>query len=288
MTPDRFLGAWRVTEYVFNPDGGPAGLIRQTRSLERLADGRARVVQRMTPSPSLAGHPMAEFAGEWVFDLAVAGRARRYLGPDVVGTGLAWGDGVTTGRGVWPRFGHTFTSFGVLTLSGRQLTGGKFYNAGAMVANIVGVAAPAPDGAADDDLAAFPELPKPHDPREAGSVWRCTVRACAADGAVLGEGAFTRRRTADGYAEPGLRVACHPSPGRDVCEVHLSDAGGPLRGIGARAGWLYELEAHGSDGASLELMEVFDAATGGFVGLRRWRRDDVLERVDVVWGESEG
>lgn len=279
MTPDRFLGAWRVTEHVFDPGGAPIGVIRQTRSLERMADGRARVVQRMTPSPSLADHPMAEFAGEWTFDLVVDGRARRYLGPDVVGTGLTWGDGVTTGRGVWPRFGHTFTSFGMLTPSGRQLTGGKFYNAGEMVANIIGVATPM---VADDD--AFPALTAPYDPQEVRAAWRCAARACAADGAVLGESSVSRRYTTDGFIEAGLRVACRPAMGRDICEVHVADSSTTLRGVGKRTGWLYELEAHGPNGISLEWMEIFDSVAGGFVGLRRWRRDDALERVEVVWG----
>jgi len=94
------------------------------------------------PAPELAGHPMAAFAGEWVFDLEVAGRHRHYLGPDVIGLGTQWQPGAITGSGVWPRFGHEFTSYGVLVEPDRQLTGGFFSVAGRPVADIVGVAVP--------------------------------------------------------------------------------------------------------------------------------------------------
>ena len=85
---------------------------------------------------------MAAFAGEWVFDLEVAGDQRRYLGPDVVGVGTVWQPGALTGRGLWPRFGYEFESYCVLVAPDRQLTGGFFSLAGRSVADIVGVDVP--------------------------------------------------------------------------------------------------------------------------------------------------
>ncbi|MEJ5224789.1 MAG: hypothetical protein WHV44_10075, partial [Anaerolineales bacterium] len=135
-----FLGAWLVSEYVYNPDGSFAGINRQRRELHTLHDGRIRVTQTCDPAPELESHPLGRFRGEWVFDLETDGRARRYHGPDVIGAGLTWGNGVMTGRGLWPRLGFNFTSFAMLSHPQRQLTGGKFHTAGALAANIVGVA----------------------------------------------------------------------------------------------------------------------------------------------------
>jgi len=82
---------------------------------------------------------MAAFTGEWVFELRVEGAKRRYLGPDVVGTGTEWAPGAMTGRGVWPRFGCGFASWSMLVQPDRQVTGGWFDVAGRPVAAIVGV-----------------------------------------------------------------------------------------------------------------------------------------------------
>ena len=121
---DSFDDAWLVVEYVHDPDGTFVGVVRQRRVVEVVDEGRLRVTQTCDPAPELAGHPMAAFAGEWVFDLEVAGRHRHYLGPDVIGLGTQWQPGAITGSGVWPRFGHEFTSYGVLVAPDRQLTGG--------------------------------------------------------------------------------------------------------------------------------------------------------------------
>jgi len=142
MSDDRFGGAWLVTEYVFDPDGTHVGIVRQRRTVEPIDDGRLRVIQVCEPGPELAGHAMEKFAGEWVFDLEIDGAHRRYLGPDVVGLGTEWQPGAMTGKGLWPRFGHEFTSYAVLVTPDRQLTGGFFSKAGRSVADIIGVAVP--------------------------------------------------------------------------------------------------------------------------------------------------
>ena len=139
---DRFGGAWLVTEYVFDPDGSYRGSVAQRRLVESAGEGRFRVAQHCEPSPGLDGHPMAGFAGDWVFDMEIDGAERRYLGPDVVGVGTEWRPGAITGRGAWPRFGYEFESYSVLVAPDRQLTGGSFSLAGRSVADIVGVAVP--------------------------------------------------------------------------------------------------------------------------------------------------
>ena len=139
---DRFGGGWLVTEYVFDPDGILRGSVTQRRRVEPVPGGGFRVTQSCVPSPELDGHPMAAFAGRWVFDMEVDGRERRYLGRDVVGVGTEWRPGAMTAAGMWPRFGYEFESYSVLVAPDRQLTGGFFSLAGRSVADIVGVAVP--------------------------------------------------------------------------------------------------------------------------------------------------
>ncbi len=143
---DPFSGAWLVTEHVYDPDGTYRGSVAQRRRVEPADRGRVRVVQHCEPSPDLDGHPMAAFAGDWIFELQVDGPRRRYLGPDVMGAATEWQPGTMTGRGIWPRFGYEFESYSVLVAPDRQLTGGFFSLAGRSVADIVGVAVPESSG----------------------------------------------------------------------------------------------------------------------------------------------
>ena len=143
---DPFSGAWLVTEHVYDPDGTYRGSVAQRRRVEPADRGRIRVVQHCEPSPDLDGHPMAAFAGDWIFELQVDGPRRWYLGPDVMGAATEWQPGTMTGRGIWPRFGYEFESYSVLVAPDRQLTGGFFSLAGRSVADIVGVAVPESSG----------------------------------------------------------------------------------------------------------------------------------------------
>lgn len=164
---DSFGGVWLVTEYVYDPDGTYRGTVAQRRCVEQIEQARLRVTQQCESSPALAGHAMAAFAGEWVFDLEVVGGQRRYLGPDVVGTATEWQPGAMTGQGLWPRFGYEFESYSVIVAPDRQLTGGFFSLSGRSVADIVGVAVPEAAGIEPRlDLSA----PVP----EAGDEWQLT------------------------------------------------------------------------------------------------------------------
>ena len=155
-----FTGSWLVSEYVFNPDGNLAGIIRQRRILESSPGGRIRVIQICEPEESLSNHPMGAFSGRWEFELEAEGTLRRYLGPDVVGYGTEWNPGAMTGQGIWPRFGHTFESYAVLVAEQRQLTGGFFSLSGRSVADIVGAAVESAEDWPELDIhAAPPPLP---------------------------------------------------------------------------------------------------------------------------------
>ncbi len=260
---DSFLGAWRVSEYVYNTDGSFAGIVRQQRKLYRLENGRMRVWQLPTPGPELTGHPMGAFAGERVFELSVEGRARRYHGPEVIGTGLAWGEGALTGRGVWPNFGHNFTSFSVMPNAEKQVTGGKFFNAGEMVANIIGLAVPE----AGND---WPEFSGPQWPGEVGEVWRGTRRTVGPDGTVRDESPYGRRYERAGW---------HDDAGSSIT-LEGRTASGFINGIFKRYGWALEIEAVTTPEQSVSVLEIL--AGDDLVALWTWRVDEVVEKTEVI------
>lgn len=248
-----FVGDWLVSEYVYTPAGEYVGLVRQRRRLEP-ADGRLRVVQVCEPVERAAdlsalgretAAVMDRRVGEFVFDLALEGRARRYLGPDVVGGGVAWAEGVLTARGLWPRFGYNFTSFSMVLGPTRQITGGRFFVANREVAVIVGVAGPS-----DAD---YPALTPPT-PR----VWAGLRGTFTPQGALLDETTVAAADLLDdlrGQA-PGWQGRCM--------------AYGPL----------LEAEGVAGPGETVSLLAVHDAAAG-LVGLARWRQDELLQRVQV-------
>ena len=128
MTAEKpaFIGQWQVTELIFDPQGHFLGKNRQERQLIRMDDDSLEVIQNCTLDNSLRGHAIAAFEGEWVFNLKVDGRVRRYEGPDVLGVGMAWGPAAMTGQGIWPRLGVSFDSFAFMTAPSCQLTGGHF------------------------------------------------------------------------------------------------------------------------------------------------------------------
>jgi hypothetical protein len=136
----QFLGEWDVTELVYSPDAELLGTVRQLRRLE--ADhpsGSVLVHQRCEPSRELARHPMAAFSGDFSFRLDISGRQRLYRGPDVQGSGTAFGGTFLCGQGVWPRFGYNFRSWSISLGDTQQLTGGVFFRGSRQVAVIVGV-----------------------------------------------------------------------------------------------------------------------------------------------------
>ncbi len=284
---NNFLGTWLVSEYVYNPDGSFAGIVRQRRELLGLANGRIRVTQHCQPDAALDGHPMASFTGSSVFELSVDGRYRRYHGPAVVGTGIAWGEGAMSGRGLWPEFGHNFRSFALLPTVNRQLTGGKFFNATEMIANIVGVAVP------EKQTHEWPTLG--HSFAPTATQWHGTLRTVSPAGKMMQETQLQRN-----YNPSHANHLCWEDnvDGKKsfVCNLQSVDAhiqvNGyvyghaqkqmKMQGLGKPFGPLLEIEAVVGTEIIVELMEVLDVAKQHIIGMRRWLRDGVLEHVEIL------
>ena len=269
-----------MREYVYNPDGSLAGTVRQRRELARLANGRIRVTQHCQPDPELADHPLGRFTGSPVFELSVEPPYRYYHGPAVVGTAVSWSEGVMTGRGLWPEFGHNFRSFAILATPERQLTGGKFFNASQMVANIAGLALP------EETAAGWPTLDGPHWPGELAAEWVGTVETVEVGTMASQKRPLCRRYgpgqswqdEADNDQFTAWRLK-EEGPRYRVEGRHRST---PLLGIGKQFGWLLEIEAVIGFNTAVELMELLDPTSGHLVGLRRRFIDNELTKVDII------
>jgi hypothetical protein len=268
---DRFLGSWLVSEYVYNNDGAFVGIVRQRRELLQLENGRIRVIQHCTPQDSLKDHPMGKFVGEWVFELSVEGRARRYHGVDVIGTGLTWGEGAMTGKGLWPRFGHNFVSYAVTPNVNRQITGGKFFNATQLAANIAGLAVN------ESESSSYPEFVGAQWAGDVSSTWRGTLRTVNASGEVLAETELTRQYQGAGWAESGAGVTATLEKESDHFKVS-----GTVNGIAKQFGWMLEIVGVSEPQTTIEMMEVLDNASGNLIGLRRWQTDEALTHMQVI------
>jgi hypothetical protein len=275
-TGDAFLGCWLVTEYVFDDDGALLGCNYQQRLLERLGDGRVRVTQRCRPDARLMAHPMAAFAGEWAFDLEIKGRARLYHGPDVLGSAMSWGEGVMTGRGVWPRFGYNFTSWSAMLAPDRQLTGGRFYSAGRCVAHLIGVGRLIGADHRVDESPEFPNLDLAGWPADLAGVWRGSRARFDASGACLGEEPMTRNYAPDGWREGEWGVVCQAAGARQ----RVSGPG--FQGIARRVGPALELEGALAGGASVSMLEVVDAEARMLIGIHRIVEREQLQRVAII------
>ncbi len=249
-----FIGDWLVSEYVYTPTGEYVGRVRQRRRLEP-TNGRIRVIQVCEPIEpagrlSALGRETAAVmdrrVGEFVFDLEVVGRARRYRGPDVRGGGLVWTQGVLTARGLWPRFGYNFTSFSILLAPDRQVTGGRFFLANREVAVIVGIAGPAAAG--------YPELLPPSPQTYTGL-----------------------RITVDAQGEPMEET---PVIAADLLG-DLQRQAPTWQGCCLTYGPLLEAEGVAEPGETVSLLAVTDVGSGGLVGLIRWHRDELLHRMQI-------
>jgi hypothetical protein len=265
---DRFLGSWLVSEYVYTPDGHAIGVVHQRRELRRLNDHRIRVIQHCVPEPALDGHPMAAFAGEWVFDLSIEGRLRRYHGPDVVGCGEVWGEGMMIGRGLWPRFGKLFRSFAMLVTPDRQVTGGRFFVGPAPVACIVGVGVPEHTGAS------WPVLHNNEHPGMLATCWRGHVHRLSPEGVVIDAHPLERQyhRSAVTEATPARTV---------MLRYDRQKISGDGVGIGWRIGALFEGDILFTPEHSVTFLEVCDSVTRIIVGIRRHYRAGLLEYVET-------
>ena len=250
MTPSSFIGDWRVSEYLYTPAGEWAGVIHQRRLL-RPQNDFIRVIQQCEPVQEVA-HLSAEGqavvalmnrrVGEFVFDLQVRGRGRYYLGPDVVGGGFAWGEGLLTARGMWPNFGYNFTSFSILLHPARQITGGKFFIANTEQATLVGLAVPA-----TEDWPVFAGEPAAH---YQGEKWHI-----APDGTLL---------ASEPYQTSGP----------------VWSLGTGLTGNEKRYGVMREFVGAAADGNTFSALELVDPTTQSLVPLSHTYRDETLQQVE--------
>ncbi len=252
MTKPSFVGDWLVSEYLYTPSGEFAGIIRQRRILEPQGDV-IRLIQHCEPV-LVAGNVsqqaqttiniMNKRVGEFIFDLKVEGKARHYLGEDVIGGGFSWQDGVLTAKGLWPRFGYNFTSFSMLLNPNRQVTGGKFFTANEEIATIVGVATPENEG--------YPEFMDGElFERYHGERWTISP-----DGELLETTSITTN------------------------EYTFTDKEG-MHGNEKQYGALREIEMVTTPGETISAIEVTDHASKSIAGIWKKYRDEKLNQVEV-------
>lgn len=273
---DRFLGAWRVSEYIYDPDGTFRGIVRQRRILEQLESGAIRLIQECRPEQSLSGHPMSHFEGRWVFSLKKEGRKRHYLGPDVVGAGLMWREGWMTGAGFWPRFGYGFQSYAVLPQTNRQCTGGVFSRMHNTMCLITGVAVPETKTEAES----WPSLDTCSNPSALSFRWVGTLYRYDNMGVLIDEDAIERVYTAEhSFSEKGgwfSGMVSLEKEGSLVCS-RLSEK---CRGFWTRYGARWSFEAFGSH--HIVWMELFDADTQTISVIRSLFSDGSRVCVELV------
>jgi len=252
VTAPSFVGDWLVSEYLYTPAGEFAGVIRQRRQLQPQGDV-IRVIQHC--EPALAADNVSTQAqatidvmnkrvGEFVFDLKIVGKARHYLGEDVIGGGFSWRDGVLTAKGLWPNFGYNFTSFSMLLNPNRQVTGGKFFLANEEVATIVGLAVPEEEG--------YPEFKDGTAADEYhGERWMISP-----DGELLETTSITTN------------------------EYTFTDKEG-MRGSEKQYGALREMEMVTAPGETISAIEVTDHASSSVAGIWKRSKDEKLSQVEI-------
>lgn len=252
MSTPSFVGDWLVSEYVYTPAGEFAGVIRQRRQLQPQGDV-IRIIQFCEPvivpdeisdQAKSVVDVMNKRVGEFVFDLKIVGRARHYLGEDVIGGGFSWRDGVLTAKGLWPKFGYNFTSFSMLINPNRQVTGGKFFIANEEVATIVGLATPENEG--------YPEF---------------------IDGNITGKYHGQRFTISpDGEEITTIDIKANGTT--------FTDKEG-MRGNEKQYGALREMEYVVAPGEMISAIEVTDHASGSIAGIWKRFKDEKLNSVEI-------
>jgi hypothetical protein len=178
-----------------------------------------------------------------------------------------------TSRGIWPEFGHNFRSFSVLPTANLQLTGGKFFNATEMIANIVGVAVP------EAEADGYPILNQTYAPETA--VWLGTCTTVMADGSAIVTQSIQRtfvtcHDTHIHWQEEGTEWHFTTQDGRTQAQAN------GLQGFAKRFGPLLEMEIVGENGRILEQLELCDTIHNQLIGIRRWLQNNELEKVEVL------
>jgi len=187
---------------------------------------------------------MNKRVGEFVFELKIVGKARHYLGEDVIGGGFSWREGVLTAKGLWPNFGYNFTSFSMLLNPNRQVTGGKFFHANEEVATIIGLAVPEDEGYPDFVDGEMAETYK-------GERWTISLE---------GELMDTTSITTNAHTFIDKEGMC---------------------GNEKQYGALREMEMVNAPGQTISAIEVTDHASGSIAGIWKKYQDEKLNQVEV-------
>lgn len=282
---DNFTGRWLVSEYVYNSDGSFVGIVQQKRYLETYDDGRIRVIQDCEPLPELDNHPMADFRGQWEFDLIREGRLRHYHGPDVIGTGYPWGDKAMTGEGIWSQFGHNFTSFAFVPTAERQLTGGTFYNSGEMIAKIIGIAHPE----TNDNIDIFPTLADENNTPQISKKWRGTVSRYDLSGNLISENTLKRSYTKQGLIEQydtGESLTLTGFTGKNMNVIQGEFSANKQMAIYGKSktyGCYTEDVLYTSTGLVIRNQIILDNQYRQLIMLRRWYQNLVPTMIEISW-----
>lgn len=280
---DNFTGRWLVSEYVYNPDGSFAGIVQQKRYLETYKDGLIRVIQDCEPLPELNGHPMANFRGHWEFDLLREGHLRQYHGSDVIGTGYPWGDKAMTGEGIWPHFGHNFTSFAFVPNAERQLTGGAFYNSGEMIAKIIGIAHPE----TSETIEVFPTLADNNNASQISEKWRGAVSRYDISGKLILETelerAYIKQSEIEQY-KTGQNLSL-TSENNDVIQGEFLENEIPqvIYGKSKNYGCYTEETLYTPKGLVIHTQTILDSQHQQMILLRKWYQSLMPTMVEVAW-----
>ena len=191
------------------------------------------------------------------------------------------------GEGVWPRFGYNFTSFALMLSPHRQVTGGKFYAASQMIANIIGVA----QAEMHDVPDSWPSLRDPQEVYKVSTLWRGESLLFSADGkydltqAVTHEHTSTQTHTV--YANGQALHITYADDGRGAFDARgvLMQPGmldqQPLFGKAKRFGWLLESVLHSPQSARMDTMMILDNDSQALVSLYRWSQGGVLRHVEI-------
>ncbi|GAB4490734.1 MAG: hypothetical protein Fur0016_02910 [Anaerolineales bacterium] len=245
-----FLGNWLVSEYVYTPCGEWVGLVRQRRSLQRQGE-HIRVLQvcepletppHLSPRAKETAEVINRRTGTFLFDLELNGQSRRYLGPDVLGGGFAWKEGVLTARGIWPRFGCNFTSYSFLLHPQRQLTGGKFFQANYEIATLVGVAVP--------ETQEWPQLTAAPTVTGSGTQWTVSATGEMLTSTPLHSAELEQRKAQLTFQQQSY-------------------------------GALREIEAVSAPGETVSILEISDAESGAQAFLWKIFQGECLQRVEI-------
>ena len=229
---------------------------------------------------------MFDFNGEWIFELEMNGQDRHYLGPDVIGGGRVFGDSIILGRGLWPRFGHSFRSFAVLGTNTRQLTGGSFSRATKPTAHIMGVAV------AEDEATDWPVFEGPWWPGMYRETWSGNRTTTDPAGKPLSTQALTRHypKTDDGgwlgYTEISDTTERHAQfnfvTGQTGLIEHDGEATCERQGFSVRYGHMWNSEVVGDDHTITTGRHIIDTSSNTVVDIQSVYQHDTLIRVDIT------